>query len=244
MTYRKYGRLDTCFERPEKYMEEVLRPIVEFRRYKVADSAAVRESRHQGGQGSWEASPPDQRPDDSQYHGQDALHRLEGVGHQKTRVDAGELGSAFEEFVQRKWQDALNIAAEDPQPWGTEREKSNPGKGAVDKTAHGDKGAPRISEAVNMVGQQSPPQIALAIMGCIKWKEVSGTVSGRVRWGSCAPSVCQVTRTEPGQKKGGAEAEWVVPVLPEACSRGRVLQARRVLKAKVYADRMQWRARG
>jgi hypothetical protein len=34
--------LDTCFERPEKYMEEVLRPIVEFRRYKVADSAAVR----------------------------------------------------------------------------------------------------------------------------------------------------------------------------------------------------------
>ncbi len=35
--------LDTCFKRPEKYMEEVLRPIVEFRRYKVADSAAVRE---------------------------------------------------------------------------------------------------------------------------------------------------------------------------------------------------------
>jgi hypothetical protein len=26
--------LNTCFERPEKYMEEVLRPIVEFRRYK------------------------------------------------------------------------------------------------------------------------------------------------------------------------------------------------------------------
>ncbi len=35
--------LDTCFERPEKYMEEVLWPIVEFRRYKVIDSAAVRE---------------------------------------------------------------------------------------------------------------------------------------------------------------------------------------------------------
>ncbi len=35
--------LDTCFERPEKYMEEVLRPIVEFRRYKIVDSAAVRE---------------------------------------------------------------------------------------------------------------------------------------------------------------------------------------------------------
>ncbi len=33
--------LDTCFKRPEKYMEEVLRPVVEFRQYKVTDSAAV-----------------------------------------------------------------------------------------------------------------------------------------------------------------------------------------------------------
>jgi hypothetical protein len=35
--------LDTCYERPEKYMEEALRPIVNFRRYKITDSAAVRE---------------------------------------------------------------------------------------------------------------------------------------------------------------------------------------------------------
>ncbi len=35
--------LDTCYERPEKYMEEALRPIVDFRRYKITDSAAVRE---------------------------------------------------------------------------------------------------------------------------------------------------------------------------------------------------------
>jgi hypothetical protein len=35
--------LTTCYERPEKYMEEALRPIVDFRRYKIADSAAVRE---------------------------------------------------------------------------------------------------------------------------------------------------------------------------------------------------------
>ncbi len=35
--------LDTCFERQEKYMEEVLQPIVEFRRYKIVDCAAVRE---------------------------------------------------------------------------------------------------------------------------------------------------------------------------------------------------------
>ncbi len=35
--------LDTCYERPEKYVEEVLRPIVEFRRYKTYDSEAIRE---------------------------------------------------------------------------------------------------------------------------------------------------------------------------------------------------------
>ncbi len=34
---------DTCYERPEKYMEEALRPIVDFRRYKITDNAAVRE---------------------------------------------------------------------------------------------------------------------------------------------------------------------------------------------------------
>jgi hypothetical protein len=35
--------LDTCYKRPDKYMEEALRPIVDFRRYKICDSAAVRE---------------------------------------------------------------------------------------------------------------------------------------------------------------------------------------------------------
>jgi hypothetical protein len=36
-----WDTLDTCFERPEKYMEEALRPVVEFRKYKAADSGAV-----------------------------------------------------------------------------------------------------------------------------------------------------------------------------------------------------------
>ena len=38
--------LDTCYERPEKYMEEALRPIVDFRRYKITNNAAVRSSTH------------------------------------------------------------------------------------------------------------------------------------------------------------------------------------------------------
>ncbi len=35
--------LDTCYERPEKYMAEVLKPILEFRKYKMCDNAAMRE---------------------------------------------------------------------------------------------------------------------------------------------------------------------------------------------------------
>jgi hypothetical protein len=58
--------LDTCYERMEKYMEEVLRPKVEFRRYKTTDSAAIREFHSllraaiKGGQGDRETRPPDQ----------------------------------------------------------------------------------------------------------------------------------------------------------------------------------------
>jgi hypothetical protein len=69
-----------------------------------------------------------------------------------------DLGSAFVEFVERKWQDALNIAAAEPLSWGMEREKTNPGKGTIDKTAHANKGAPKMSGAVNVVNQQSPPR--------------------------------------------------------------------------------------
>ncbi len=38
-----WGTLDTCYERPEKYMEEALKTILEFRRYKVYDNSAARE---------------------------------------------------------------------------------------------------------------------------------------------------------------------------------------------------------
>ncbi len=38
-----WDTLDTCYERPEKYMEEALNPILEFRKYRVFDSSAIRE---------------------------------------------------------------------------------------------------------------------------------------------------------------------------------------------------------
>ncbi len=38
-----WSTMVTCYERPKKYIAEALRPINEFRKYKMSDRAAVRE---------------------------------------------------------------------------------------------------------------------------------------------------------------------------------------------------------
>ncbi len=83
-----WDTLDTCFERPEKYMEEALRPIVEFRKYKAADSYAVREfysllrAAIKGAKGIGRLSLL-MNSDSTKDHGQDALHGLERNGRQE-----------------------------------------------------------------------------------------------------------------------------------------------------------------
>jgi hypothetical protein len=156
--------LDTCYERPEKYMEEVLRPIVEFRRYKITDSAAVREfysllrAAIKGAKGigrlgllindqtvprimskmpytdwkEWATRRPDWMQED--------------------------MASAFEKFVERKWQDALNVAAAEPAAWGVEKEKFGSGRGARDKAAHAGRGALKVTGAVNVIEQEAFPR--------------------------------------------------------------------------------------
>ncbi len=69
-----------------------------------------------------------------------------------------DLGSTFEEFVEWKWQDALNVAAAEPLPWSTEKEKITTSKAAMDKAPHAQNGGGKASGAVNVVGQQSPPR--------------------------------------------------------------------------------------
>jgi hypothetical protein len=51
-----------------------------------------------------------------------------------------DLGSAFKGFVERKWQDALNIAAAEPLSWGVEKEKINPSRGAPKVSGGGERG--------------------------------------------------------------------------------------------------------
>jgi hypothetical protein len=69
-----------------------------------------------------------------------------------------DVATAFERFVERKWQDTLNVAAAEPTSWVTGREKSVPGGEAPDKITPASKGALRITGAVNVVEQEIPPR--------------------------------------------------------------------------------------
>jgi hypothetical protein len=162
--WEMWETLDTCYERPEKYMEEALRPIVDFRRYKVTDSAAVREfysllrAAIKGARGigrlgllindqtipkimsrmpytdwkEWATKRPD-------WMQQDAA-------------------TVFERFIERKWQDALNMAAAEPASWSVGREKSSPSGGAQDKAAPASRGALKVTGAVNVIEQRASPR--------------------------------------------------------------------------------------
>ncbi len=67
------------------------------------------------------------------------------------------LGTAFERFVERKWQDALNVAAAEPQPWepeGPKKEKTTSSKVTAEKAPQGQKGVAKTVAAANVVTQQ------------------------------------------------------------------------------------------
>ncbi len=133
--------LDTCYERPDKYMEEALRPIVEFRRYKIADSAAVREfysllrAAIKGARriGRIELLINDQ----TIPRIMSKMPHVDWKEWATRRPDwmRQDTATAFEAFIERKWLDALNVAAAEPASWGGDREKTTTGVRAPDKTA-------------------------------------------------------------------------------------------------------------
>jgi hypothetical protein len=145
-------------------VEEVLRPVVDFRRYKVADSAAVREFHSllraaiKGAKGMGRLGFLVNDQTVPKIMGKMPYTDWKEWATRRPEWMQEDLGSAFEEFVERKWQDGLNIADAEPSSWGVEKEKANPGKGTLDKTAYVNRGAPKVSGAVNVVCQQTPPR--------------------------------------------------------------------------------------
>jgi hypothetical protein len=156
--------LDTCYERLEKYMEGAIRPVVDFRRYKITDSASVREF-----YSLLRAA----------IKGAKAIGRLGLLINDQTipkimskmpytdwkewatkRPDwmQQDMTSAFERFVERKWQDALNIAAAEPASWSMGRGKTSPGEEVQDKVTPISRGTLKVTGAVNVVEQKASPR--------------------------------------------------------------------------------------
>jgi hypothetical protein len=156
--------LDTCYERPEKYMEEVLRPIVEFRRYKITDSAAVREFysllraaiKGAKGIGKLNLLINDQTVPKTMSK----MPYTDWKEWATKRPDwmQENLASTFEKFIERKWQDALNVAAAEPSSCGVEKERISSSRGAQDKTTFASKGAPKVTGTVNVIEQETIPR--------------------------------------------------------------------------------------
>jgi hypothetical protein len=67
-----------------------------------------------------------------------------------------DVATTFERFVEKKWQDALNVAAAEPAFWGMGREKSVPSGGAPDRATLAGKGTLKITGAMNVVEQETP----------------------------------------------------------------------------------------
>jgi hypothetical protein len=82
-----WDTLDTCFERPEKYSG--IQEVQGCRQLCSQRILLLAEGSNQGGQGHRKAESSDQRSDNTENYGQDALHRLEGMSNKEARVAAG-----------------------------------------------------------------------------------------------------------------------------------------------------------
>ncbi len=67
-----------------------------------------------------------------------------------------DVAITFERFVERKLQDALNVAAAEPASWCLGRERSTPSGGTPDRAAPTSKGMLKVTGAVNVVEQKGP----------------------------------------------------------------------------------------
>jgi hypothetical protein len=140
-------------------MEEALRPIVDFRRYKIADSAAVREfysllrAAIKGAKGIGRIGLLINDQTIPKIMGKMPYTDWSEWATRRPDWLQQDVTTAFEGFVERKWQDALNVAAAEPASWRGDGEKTNSGVRPPDRTMGTSKGALKIMGAVNVVEQ-------------------------------------------------------------------------------------------
>jgi hypothetical protein len=196
-----WNTLDTCFDRPEKYISEALDPVVRFRSYKAFDSGAIREFYsilRAAMMGARKAGLLGRLINDQTLPG--ILAKMPPTDwRQWARERPTWMREAVEEafwnFVDQKWRDALNIAAAEPLAWGAgsggrvapaDGARREPGKGSkagaaavhvagVDgrRQRQGDSGRTCMFKDVMGCTAAHPPGSVRCSGGCLQEKERS-----------------------------------------------------------------------
>jgi hypothetical protein len=90
--------LDTCYDRPEKYIAAALDPIINFCKYKAFRNKGVLllpEGSHDECEEGAAVPQAHQRPNTAQHNGSDALRRLDAMGNRKARMDSWKFEGSF-----------------------------------------------------------------------------------------------------------------------------------------------------
>jgi hypothetical protein len=120
-----WNTLDTCFDRPEKYISQALDPVVKFRSYKAFDNGAIQEFYsilRAGMMGARKAGLLGRLVNDQTLPG--ILAKMPPTDWRQWPKERPvwmrePIEKAFWNFVDQKWRDALNVAAAEPLAWGT-----------------------------------------------------------------------------------------------------------------------------
>jgi hypothetical protein len=120
-----WDTLNTCYDRPDKYISEALDPVIKFRSYKAFDSGAVREFYsllRAAMMGARKAGLLGQLINDQMLPGILPARMPPTDWRQWAKERPNWMREATEEafwnFVDQKWRDALNVAAAEPPAWG------------------------------------------------------------------------------------------------------------------------------
>jgi hypothetical protein len=120
-----WNTLDTCFDRPEKYISEVLEPVIKFRSYKAVDNGAIQEFYsilRAAMMGARKAGLLHRLVNDQTLPS--ILAKMPPADWRQWAKERPTwmreaVEEAFWKFVDQKWRDALNVAAAEPPAWGT-----------------------------------------------------------------------------------------------------------------------------
>jgi hypothetical protein len=119
-----WDTLNTCYDRPDKYISEALDKVIKFRAYKAFDSGAIREFYsllRAAMMGARKAGLLGRLINDQTLPG--ILARMPPTdwrqwARERPNWMRETTEEAFWNFVDQKWRDALNVAAAEPPAWG------------------------------------------------------------------------------------------------------------------------------